>query len=77
MKNERQISPVMTTPGNFECVELWAGNDRSQRHVELVGLEGHVISFPSGAREGGDLYALFSCAGEREARIVLADCVGH
>jgi serine phosphatase RsbU (regulator of sigma subunit) len=36
-----------------------------------------VIARPSGSTEGGDLYALFSCAGERVARIVLADCVGH
>lgn len=77
MRKEDQISPVMTPPGNFGCVELWAGNDRAQRHVELVGLEGHVISLPSGAREGGDLYALFSCGREQAARIVLADCVGH
>jgi phosphoserine phosphatase RsbU/P len=61
----------------FGCVELWAGNERTHRHIELVGLEGDVISLPSGAREGGDLYALFSCAGQRAARIVLADCVGH
>jgi phosphoserine phosphatase RsbU/P len=61
----------------FGCVELWAGNERVHRHIELVGLEGDVISLPSGAREGGDLYALFSCGGEKAARIVLADCVGH
>ena len=77
MKKEDQISTTMTPTGNFGCVELWAGNDRAHRHVELVGLEGHVVSLPSGAREGGDLYALFSCGGEQAARIVLADCIGH
>jgi len=57
-------------------VELWAGNEQAHRHVELAGLEGDVIALPSGGSEGGDLCALFSC-GERAARIVLADCVGH
>ncbi len=62
----------------FGCVELWAGNDLAHRQVELVGLEGDLLSLPSrNARAGGDLYALFSCGGERAARIVLADCVGH
>lgn len=36
-----------------------------------------MIALPSDGREGGDLYALFSCGAERAARIVLADCVGH
>jgi serine phosphatase RsbU (regulator of sigma subunit) len=58
-------------------VELWAGNERAHRHVELAGLQGDVIALPSGASEGGDLFALFSCGAARAARIVLADCVGH
>ena len=77
MEKEDQVNSATKLQGNFGCVELWAGNERAHRHVELVGLEGDVISLPSGAREGGDLYALFSCGGERAARIVLADCVGH
>lgn len=36
-----------------------------------------MIALPSGGLEGGDLCALFSCGGQRAARIVLADCVGH
>lgn len=64
-------------PNPFGCVELWAGNDLVHQHVELVGLEGDVLSLPSGASEGGDLYALFSCGGQQAARVVLADCVGH
>lgn len=59
------------------CVELWAGNERAHRHVELVGLEADVIALPSGSTEGGDFYALFSCGADHAARIVLADCVGH
>ncbi len=58
-------------------MELWAGNEKAHRHIALAGLEGDVIALPSGAREGGDLCALFSCGADRAARIVLADCVGH
>ncbi len=36
-----------------------------------------MIALPSDGREGGDLYALFSCGANRFARIVLADAVGH
>ncbi len=58
-------------------MELYAGNERAHRHVELPGLEGDVIALPSEGREGGDLYALFSCGADSYARIVLADAVGH
>ena len=58
-------------------MELWAGNERAHRHVELAGLEGDVIALPSDGRQGGDLYAVFSCGAARAARVVLADCVGH
>jgi sigma-B regulation protein RsbU (phosphoserine phosphatase) len=77
MGEKRQIDAATTMASSFGCVELWAGNDLTHRHVELVGLEGDVLSLPSGAREGGDLYALFSCGGEQATRVVLADCVGH
>ena len=36
-----------------------------------------MIALPSEGRQGGDLYALFSCGGARFARLVLADAVGH
>jgi serine phosphatase RsbU (regulator of sigma subunit) len=60
----------------FGCMELWAGNERAHRSLELAGLEGDVIAVPSGGDEGGDLAALFSCS-DNVARVVLADCVGH
>jgi len=77
MQQETPFDCPVTKENPFGCVELWAGNELAHRHVELVGLEGDVIVVPSGSNEGGDLYALFSCGGERAARIVLADCVGH
>src|SRR5580704_8676734 len=60
----------------FGCMELWAGNERAHRSLELAGLEADVIAVPSGADSGGDLSAIFSCS-DNVARVVLADCVGH
>ena len=60
----------------FGCMELWAGNEKAHRSLELAGLEADVIAVPSGADTGGDLSAVFSCS-DNVARIVLADCVGH
>jgi phosphoserine phosphatase RsbU/P len=60
----------------FGCMELWAGNERAHRSIELAGLEADVIAVPSGGERGGDLSAVFSCS-DNVARVVLADCVGH
>jgi len=60
----------------FGCMELWAGNERAHRALNLAGLEGDVIALPSGGEHGGDLHAVFSCSDDI-ARVVLADCVGH
>ena len=60
----------------FGCMELWAGNERAHRSLELAGLEADVIAVPSGGERGGDLSAVFSCS-DNIARMVLADCVGH
>jgi len=60
----------------FGCMELWAGNEKAHRSIELAGLEADVIAVPSGSDSGGDLSAVFSCTDDI-ARVVLADCVGH
>jgi len=57
-------------------MELWAGNEKAHRSLNLAGLEGDVIALPSGSESGGDLHAVFSCSDDI-ARVVLADCVGH
>ncbi len=72
----RQFECVKTTARPFGCMELWAGNERAHRSLELVGLDSDVIALPSGADTGGDLSAVFSCS-DNIARVVLADCVGH
>lgn len=67
---------TFTVKRPFGCMELWAGNERAHRALDLAGLEGNVIAVPSGADRGGDLAAVFSCTDD-VARVVLADCVGH
>lgn len=69
-----ECSPTAMRP--FGCMELWAGNERAHRSLELAGLESDVITEPAGGDKGGDLSAVFSCS-DNIARVVLADCVGH
>jgi phosphoserine phosphatase RsbU/P len=76
-KIERRESDCSrTTMRPFGCMELWAGNEKAHRSLELAGLENDVIAVPSGGDKGGDLSAVFSCS-DNIARVVLADCVGH
>jgi phosphoserine phosphatase RsbU/P len=71
-----QFDCTKTVQRPFGCMELWAGNERAHRSLELAGLQSDVIAVPSGGDTGGDLSAVFSCS-DNTARVVLADCVGH
>jgi serine phosphatase RsbU (regulator of sigma subunit) len=71
-----QFDCTKTAMRPFGCMELWAGNERAHRSLELAGLESDVIAVPAGGNKGGDLSAVFSCS-DSVARVVLADCVGH
>ena len=71
-----QLDCTKTAMRPFGCMELWAGNEKAHRSLELAGLESDVIAVPSGGDKGGDLSAVFSCS-DNLARVVLADCVGH
>src|SRR5436305_6629450 len=70
------VQCTTSTARPFGCMELWAGNEKAHRSLELAGLEADVIAVPSRADAGGDLSAAFSCSAN-VARVVLADCVGH
>ncbi len=77
----KKISPeqfdcTVTAMRPFGCMELWAGNEKAHRSLNLAGLESDVIAVPSGSEKGGDLSAVFSCS-DNIARVILADCVGH
>src|SRR5436853_3833401 len=71
-----QLDCKKTAMRPFGCMELWAGNEKAHRSLELAGLESDVIAVPAGGDSGGDLSAVFSCS-DNIARVVLADCVGH
>ena len=71
-----QLDCTKTAMRPFGCMELWAGNEKAHRSLELAGLESDIIAVPSGGDKGGDLSAVFSCS-DNLARVVLADCVGH
>jgi phosphoserine phosphatase RsbU/P len=71
-----QFDCTRTSMRPFGCMELWAGNEKAHRSLDLAGLESDVIAVPSGGDKGGDLSAVFSCS-DNLARVVLADCVGH
>src|SRR5436189_5606774 len=72
----QQLDCTRTAMRPFGCMELWAGNERAHRSLDLAGLESDVIAVPSGGDKGGDLSAVFSCS-DNTARVVLADWVGH
>src|SRR2546425_8964351 len=72
----QQFDCTRTVMRPFGCMELWAGNERAHRSLDLAGLESDVIAVPAGGNKGGDLSAVFSCS-DSVARVVLADCVGH
>ncbi len=76
MAQEQKVECSFTVKRPFGCMELWAGNEKAHRAIDLAGLQGDVIAVPSGAERGGDLAAVFSCTDD-VARVVLADCVGH
>src|SRR5206468_2992835 len=71
-----QLDCTKTAMRPFGCMELWAGNEKAHRSLDLAGLESDIIAVPSGGDKGGDLSAVFSCS-DNLARVVLADCVGH
>ena len=59
-------------------MEVWGGNQRANRHLEMPGLEAWIFSEPhQSARGGGDVYYVSSCASGRITRLLLADVSGH
>ena len=59
-------------------MEVWGGNQRADRYLEMPGLEAWVYSEPHEQAEGGgDVYYVSSCASGRITRILLADVSGH
>ena len=65
-------------PERMQCMEVWGGNVRVEKHFQMTGLEVWISSQPEGrAIAGGDVYYLSSCSSGRISRILLADVSGH
>lgn len=59
-------------------MEVWGGNEITNDHVSMGGLDAWVEAQPhEKADAGGDVYYLSSCATGRITRILLADVSGH
>ncbi|MCW5768285.1 MAG: serine/threonine-protein phosphatase [Phycisphaeraceae bacterium] len=62
----------------MQCLEVWGGNEPTDRTVSMAGLDAVVLSIPHGhSVAGGDIHYLSSCATGRIARVLLADVSGH
>jgi serine phosphatase RsbU (regulator of sigma subunit) len=62
----------------IRCKEVWGGNLRIEKCVQVPGLDVWLASQPLGEDEaGGDVYYVSSCAAGRLTRILLADVSGH
>lgn len=65
-------------PDRMECMEVWGGNQATERDFQTPGLKIWIYSRPYGqAAGGGDVYYLSSCASGRITRMLLADVSGH
>lgn len=65
--------------GEFmQCMEVWGGNQATDKAVAMSGLDAWVYSRPyGGSAGGGDVYYLSTCATNRILRILVADVSGH
>ena len=65
-------------PPLMACMEVWGGNQSTQRSFSMLGLETWIYSQPyQQAAGGGDVYFISSCATGRITRLLIADISGH
>lgn len=66
-------------PERMQCMEIWGGNQATDKNFEAPGLDIYIQSSPyqDSKSGGGDLYYLTSCASGRITRFLLADVSGH
>lgn len=66
------------TPPVMACMEVWGGNQATERSFSMLGLETWIYSLPyKQAAGGGDVYFISSCATGRITRLLIADISGH
>lgn len=76
------VDPASGTAGRdghrMPCSEVWGGNRDVDQGVVTAGLDVWVWSRPArGARRGGDIHYVSSCASGRITRMLVADVSGH
>lgn len=63
---------------HLHCLQVWGGTEAADQKLEMTGLDGYLYARPhQGAKRGGDVYYLSSCASGRITRVLLADVAGH
>src|SRR3974390_2548200 len=66
------------TPHALVCTEVWGGNRKGGRTIELPSLKAWVASHPINDEEGGgDLHYMAVCDYDLISRVALADVSGH
>ena len=62
----------------LQCLQVWGGTEAAEQTLAMTGLDGYLYAKPhQGAKRGGDVYYLSSCASGRITRVILADVAGH
>lgn len=63
---------------SLQCLQVWGGTEAADQTLAMTGLDGYLYARPyQGAKRGGDVYYLSSCASGRITRVLLADVAGH
>ena len=70
--------PELSTTTHLQCLQVWGGTEAADQQLQMTGLDGYLYARPhEGAKRGGDVYYLSSCASGRITRVLLADVAGH
>ena len=72
------MSDLSAAPEALICNEVWGGNRKIVRTVEMPSITAWVASLPLNKDEGGgDLYYMSVCGHNLISRVALADVSGH
>jgi len=75
---ESLVSDSREAPHTLMCSEVWGGNRKIFRAVQLSGVTAWVASLPLNEGEGGgDLHYMSVCDHDLISRVALADVSGH
>lgn len=75
---EHKAMPKPTRTTHLQCLQVWGGTEAADQTLAMTGLDGYLYARPhKGAKRGGDVYYVSSCASGRITRVMLADVAGH